>query len=52
MHASGTVLFCESSTDERAVENARAYVRDNNLTSEQVRIARNGTHDITSVIVR
>jgi hypothetical protein len=31
-------LFCETSTDEEAVESAKEYVKNNNLSSEEVRI--------------
>lgn len=46
------VLFCESSTDDEAVQNAKNYCRDNNLSFDDVKIVRNGTKDTTSVIVR
>jgi len=31
-------LFCDTATDETAIDNARAYIRDKGLTSDDVRI--------------
>ena len=35
-----TVLFCDSETDEQAVTAAKEYIKDHDLTAEQVRIVK------------
>lgn len=49
---SGTVLFCETSADDKAVDNARNYCADNEHSPEDVKIVRRASQDITLVIVR
>ena len=44
----GTVLFSVSATDEEAIEAARAYIRENGLTQNDVRI-RKGENYISVV---
>lgn len=39
-------LFCETATDDAALENAKEYIRKNKLTSDDVRILKSDT-DIT-----
>lgn len=51
-YESGYVLFCESSTDDLAVQNAKDYCKENNLSFDDVKIVRSASKDITSVIVR
>lgn len=50
MYNSGTVLFCESSNDDQAAENARNYCQLNGYTADQVKIVRRDDH--TAVIWR
>lgn len=33
-------LFCDTSTDESAIENARNYIKSHNLTQDDVRITK------------
>lgn len=51
-HQPGTVLFCESSTDEAAVENAKQYCAANGWAWSQVKIVRSAKDNMTAVIVR
>lgn len=46
MHNTGTVLFCETSNDEQAVDNARNYCTMNGYTSEVVKIVRRETETV------
>ena len=49
---SKTTLFAETSSDDRAIENAKEYIKRMNLSFDNVKIVRNSAEDMIRVVVR
>lgn len=52
INKSGVTLFAETASDQEAIDNAKAYIKEMDLTGDTVKIVHSKDDDMIKVVVR